>query len=182
MSTVQETLIPASMVPGLVTIEDGEGNRKNVYPIDAKELLASGEFTLVENGAIEASRMAATPLRSGYASGIPSEQIIAEISGVEGRILAAADEDAAAEVKEAGDSPDANREPSAVPAVGYTAMQDASGAANMPPAEEGDKVEHKGAAARARGDDRGGKPTQMPAQRTPASSGIGGDKKDDDKR
>ena len=126
MSTVQETLLPAAMVPGLVTVEDKKGNRKNVFPIDAKELIASGEVTLVENGAIEAARMAATPLRSGYASGIPSDQIIAEVAGVEGRIVAASTPEEAEEIKDAGDSPDANREPApAGSQVGFTAMQDA---------------------------------------------------------
>jgi hypothetical protein len=126
MSTVQETLLPAAMVPGLVTIEDSKGNRKNVFPIDAKEIIANGDATLVENGAIEAARMAATPLRSGYASGIPSDQIIAEVAGVEGRIVAASDAETAEEVKDAGDSPDANREPApAGSQVGFTAMQDA---------------------------------------------------------
>ncbi len=91
MSTIQETLLPAAMVPGLVTIKDKKGQMQNVYPIDAKELLASGDFELVENGAIEAARMAATPLRSGMASGIPSENIIAEVAGIEGRIVASSD-------------------------------------------------------------------------------------------
>ena len=158
MSTVQETLLPAAMVPGLVTVEDKDGNRKNVYPIDAKDLIYSGEYTLVENGAIEAARMAATPLRSGYASGIPSDQIIAEVAGVEGRIIAASTPEEAEEIKEAGDSPDANREPAPGPGVGYEAMRDAH-AANKP------KAPGKGSA-------------QQPAPRPPAPSG-GADKKDD---
>jgi hypothetical protein len=92
--TVRETLIPAAMVPGLVTVEDKDGKQHNVFPIDAKEMLASGEYSLVENGAIEAARMAATPLRSGMAAGIPSDMIVAEISGVEGRIVASEDAEA----------------------------------------------------------------------------------------
>lgn len=129
MSTVQETLLPASMVPGMITVEDKDGNRKNVFPIDAKEMILAGSVKLVENGAIEASRMAATPLRSGYASGIPSELIVAEIAGVEGRILAAADEDTAEEIRDAGDSPDANREPAPEGSVpGFTAQQDSKAA------------------------------------------------------
>ena len=170
MSTVQETLLPAAMVPGLVTVEDKDGNRKNVYPIDAKDLIYSGEYTLVENGAIEAARMAATPLRSGYASGIPSDQIIAEVAGVEGRIIAASTPEEAEEIKEAGDSPDANREPAPGPGVGYEAMRDAHAkeyddmraavdSANKP------KAPGKGSA-------------QQPAPRPPAPSGAA-DKKDD---
>ena len=168
MSTVQETLLPAAMVPGLVTVEDKDGNRKNVYPIDAKDLIYSGEYTLVENGAIEAARMAATPLRSGYASGIPSDQIIAEVAGVEGRIIAASTPEEAEEIKEAGDSPDANREPAPGPGVGYEAMRDAAAkefAATQLPADE--KPKGRGAA-------------QQPAPRpsAPAASGAA-DKKDD---
>jgi hypothetical protein len=152
MSTVQETLIPASMVPGLVTVELKDGTKKNLYPVDAKEIIANGDAKLVENGAIEASRMAATPLRSGYASGIPADQIIAEVAGVEGRIVAASTAEEAEEVIEAGNSADANREPSAVPATGYDAMRDAS---VTPPAEDADRVERKGA-AKAAADSRGG--------------------------
>ncbi len=126
MSTVQETLIPASMVPGLITIEDVvTGAKKNVYPIDAKDLIVSGEFTLVENGAVEAARMAATPLRSGYASGIPSDQIIAEIAGVEGRVVAAATPEAAAKAIEDGNSPDPNNEPAPYAPVGFEANREA---------------------------------------------------------
>lgn len=115
MSTVQENLLPSAMVPGLITIEDSKGNRQNVYPIDAKELIAQGKYKLVENGAIEAARMAATPLRSGMASGIPSDQIVAEVSGVEGRIVAAASPEEAQEIIASGDSADANSKPSAAP-------------------------------------------------------------------
>ncbi len=92
--TVRETLLPAAMVPGLVTVEDSKGKRQNLYPIDAKELLAGGEYKLVENGAVEAARMAATPLRSGMAAGIPDDQLVVEISGVEGRVVTAEDGEA----------------------------------------------------------------------------------------
>lgn len=124
MSTVQENLLPSAMVPGLITIEDSKGRRQNVYPIDAVELIRGGDYKLVENGAIEAARMAATPLRSGMASGIPSDQIVAEVSGVEGRVVAAATPEAAAEIIEAGNSADANSAPSAEPPAGFSQVRE----------------------------------------------------------
>lgn len=89
--TVRENLLPSAMVPGLVTVEDKDGNKQNVYPIDAKEMIRSGDYTLVENGAVEAARMAATPLRSGMAAGIPSDQIVAEVSGIAGMVVTGVD-------------------------------------------------------------------------------------------
>jgi hypothetical protein len=100
--TVREGMLPSAMVPGLVTIEDKKGKRQNVYPVDAKELINSGDFKLVENGAIEAARLAATPLRSGMAAGIPDEHIVAEVSGIEGRVVIAEDEKARDKIVEAG--------------------------------------------------------------------------------
>jgi hypothetical protein len=92
--SVRETLLPAAMVPGLVTVEDKKGKQENVFPIDAKERLASGDYKLVDNGAIEAARMAATPLRSGMAAGIPSDMVVAEVSGIEGRVVTSDDAEA----------------------------------------------------------------------------------------
>jgi hypothetical protein len=104
--TVRENMIPSAMVPGLVTIEDEKGRRQNVYPVDAKELINSGEYTLVENGAVEAARIAATPLRSGMAAGIPSDQIVAEISGVAGRVVMADSPKEADAAQKAGENAD----------------------------------------------------------------------------
>lgn len=92
--TVRENLLPSAMVPGLVTIEDKDGNRQNVYPIDAKELIRSGDFTLVENGAVEAARIAATPLRSGMAAGIPDNMIVTEVAGLAGAVVTASPDEA----------------------------------------------------------------------------------------
>ncbi len=97
--TVRETLIPTAMVPGLVTVEDKEGNRQNLHPIDAKELIAAGEHKLVENGAVEAARIAATPLRSGMATNIPSDQIVAEIAGIAGMVVMGNDAAEAEKIK-----------------------------------------------------------------------------------
>jgi hypothetical protein len=105
--TAHEALLPSAMVPGLVTVEDKKGNRQNLYPVDAKEAIATGEYTLVENGSIEAARMAATPLRSGMANNIPKDNVIVEVAGVAGSVVASSDEDAVAEAIEAGEGADA---------------------------------------------------------------------------
>jgi hypothetical protein len=99
--TVRENLLPSAMVPGLVTIEDKDGNRQNVHPIDAKELIRSGDYTLVENGAVEAARIAATPLRSGMAAGIPDDMVVTEVSGIAGAVVTASPDEAQA-IKDAG--------------------------------------------------------------------------------
>lgn len=111
--TVRETLVPSAMVPGLVTVKGKDGKQQNVYPIDAKELINSGEFELVENGAIEAARMAATPLRSGMAAGIPGDNVVVEVSGIEGRVVATSDAGEAEKLRNAaadgeGTGPDEN--------------------------------------------------------------------------
>lgn len=105
--TVREQLLPSAMVPGLVTIEDKDGKQKNVYPVDAKELINSGDYTLVENGSVEAARIAATPLRSGMAAGIPDGLIVAEISGIEGRVLIADTEENRDKILKMGANADA---------------------------------------------------------------------------
>lgn len=111
-----ETLLPTAMVPGLVTLEDKDGNRANHYPVDAKELLATGEFTLVENGAIEAARMAATPLRSGMVN-IPAENIVAEVAGHAGMIIAHDDPAEVERIIASGDNADGTgRDPKAASA------------------------------------------------------------------
>lgn len=109
--TVRETLLPAAMVPGLVTVEDSKGNQRNVFPIDAKEMISSGDYELVENGAVEAARMAATPLRSGMAAGIPSDQIVAEVSGIAGMVVAHDDPKKAEEVRSNSAGIDGTDEP-----------------------------------------------------------------------
>lgn len=124
--TVRENMIPSAMVPGLVTIRglkgDHKGKTQNVYPVDAKELIASGDYELVENGAVEVARLAATPLRSGLASGIPPEHLVAEISGIEGRVIVAENEAERDKVREAGDNADS------VPANKGTTAKTASAA------------------------------------------------------
>ena len=103
--TVRETLLPAAMIPGLVTVrEKASGKEKNVYPVDAKELIYSGDYELVENGAIEAARMAATPLRSGQAAGIPADNIIAEVAGHAGMVLTHEDPKEAERIRKEGNA------------------------------------------------------------------------------
>jgi hypothetical protein len=86
-----ESLIP-EIVPGLVAVEyvgperkggPQKGSVKNVYPIDAKELLMSREYKLVENGAVEAARLNANPLRR-----IASDPalVVTEVTGIEGQV------------------------------------------------------------------------------------------------
>jgi hypothetical protein len=108
MGTVQENLLPSAMVPGLVTVKDKKGRKQNVYPVDAKELIASGDFELVENGAIEASRLAATPLRSGSPVSAADDQIIAEVSGVAGSVVGHSDPDEAERIRESSADADGN--------------------------------------------------------------------------
>jgi hypothetical protein len=95
--TVRENMLPSAMVPGLVTVEctkSSEGGPKK------------GDWKLVENGAVEASRLAATPLRSGMASNLAADHIVAEVSGIEGRVVMADSAEEADRIREAGDNAD----------------------------------------------------------------------------
>jgi hypothetical protein len=94
-----ESLLP-EVIPGLVQVqrvaadskETGEkkGAVKNVFPIDAKDLIFSGEYKLVENGAVEAARINANPLR---ASGVNPNIAVAEVTGIAGQVHVAPDEE-----------------------------------------------------------------------------------------
>lgn len=106
-----ENLLPSAMVPGLVTIKDKDGKTQNVFPIDAKELLRSGDYELVDNGALEAARMNANPLRSGRSAASP-EMTVVEVTGREGRVIASSDPKEVDRLREAGDSADARADPS----------------------------------------------------------------------
>jgi hypothetical protein len=108
--TVREGILPSAMVPGLVTVRNKKDkSTQNLYPVDAKELLAAqpDEYELVDNGAIEAARLAATPLRSGMAAGIPDERIVAEVAGLEGRVVIADSEEDRDAIVAKGDNADA---------------------------------------------------------------------------
>lgn len=87
-----ETLLPTAMVPGLVTVKDKNGKQRNVYPIDAKELIRSGEYKLVDNGAVQAGRLNANPLSMGTTASLPQEHIAAEITGIAGMVTGSTDE------------------------------------------------------------------------------------------
>ena len=91
-----ETLLPTAMVPGLVTIKDKKGKMPNAFPIDAKELISSGDYELVDNGAVEAARMSATPLKL-YNPGVNPDVVVAEVAGPAPMIVAAASPEAAEE-------------------------------------------------------------------------------------
>lgn len=104
-----ESLLP-EVIPGLVQIErtaaddkntgEKKGAVKNVFPIDAKELLASGDYRLVENGAVEAARMNANPLR---AFGINPKITVAEVTGIAGQAHVANSEEEAEKLAKASD-------------------------------------------------------------------------------
>jgi hypothetical protein len=131
------------MVPGLVTVEDKKGRRQNLYPVDAKELLnAQGdEYKLVENGAIEAARLAATPLRSGMAANIPDDHIVAEVSGIAGRVVVGENAKDAEKIRQSGEN---DGEP--VKAKGPTSAseQDAEKAKQSAAQGDGKKAEGQG--------------------------------------
>lgn len=99
-----EALLPTAMVPGLVTIKDKDGNQRNVYPIDAKELLATGEWELVQNGAIQAARLNANPLMMGTTAQIPQENIAAEVTGLAGSVVGSTDPEETKRMIDAADT------------------------------------------------------------------------------
>lgn len=65
---------PPDILPGMITLqyvgEDSpeSGEKKdhyvNVFPVDAKELVGTGRYKLVDNGAAEAARLNSAPLRT----------------------------------------------------------------------------------------------------------------------
>lgn len=65
---------PPAVIPGMVVLqyigedsaESGEKHNHyvNVFPVDARELVNTGKYVLVDNGAAEASRLNSTPLRA----------------------------------------------------------------------------------------------------------------------
>lgn len=104
-----ESLLP-EVIPGLVQVKrtaadnkdtgEKKGAVKNVYPIDAKELIGTGEYELVENGAVEAARMNANPIRS---MGLNPKVMVAEVTGIEGQAHVASSEGEAKKLAKASD-------------------------------------------------------------------------------
>lgn len=104
-----ENLLP-EVIPGLVQIRrtaaddkntgEKKGSVKNVFPIDAKELLSTREYELVENGSVEAARINANPLR---ALGINPNVTVAEVTGIAGQAHLAVDEDTKDKLVKASD-------------------------------------------------------------------------------
>lgn len=103
-----ENLIP-EVIPGMVAVkyvgatnkDTGEknGSVKNVFPVDAKEMLATGEYKLVDNGAVEAARINAGPLRMAAAAA--PQNVVSEVTGIEGQVHVAADEASAEKARKA---------------------------------------------------------------------------------
>lgn len=64
---------PPAVIPGMVILqyvgpdsaESGEKKNHyvNVFPVDARELVGTGKYVLVDNGAAEAARLNSAPLR-----------------------------------------------------------------------------------------------------------------------
>jgi len=89
-----ENILP-EVIPGMVAVEyTGQDNKesgetkgmvKNVFPIDAKELIATGKYKLVDNGAVEAARLAATPLRR--AAPARPDSVSTEVAGVTSEVV-----------------------------------------------------------------------------------------------
>jgi hypothetical protein len=107
-----ENILP-EVIPGMVAVEyvgadnkesnEHKGMTKNVFPIDAKELIATGKYKLVDNGAVEAARLAATPLRSAQAAN--PDVVVTEVAGIGGQVVV---EDNAKDAEAARAAPDKN--------------------------------------------------------------------------
>lgn len=105
-----ENLLP-EIVPGMVAVRyvgkatgDGHPNKgetKNVFPIDAKDLVGSGEWQIVDNGSVEMARINANPLRGQNQA--DSGLVVAEVTGIGGQLHVASSEEAADKLKAAGD-------------------------------------------------------------------------------
>lgn len=83
-----EDLLP-TVIPGMVGLENKKtGKVTNHFPVDAREIMAisSGEYKLVDNGAVEAARLNANPLR---ALENDRSNMVAEVTGIEGQVLVA---------------------------------------------------------------------------------------------
>lgn len=83
-----EDLLP-TIVPGMVGLKNKKsGKVTNHFPVDAREIMtiAKGEYELVDNGAAEAARLNANPLKAAQAS---SDLLVSEVTGIEGQVLVA---------------------------------------------------------------------------------------------
>jgi len=83
-----EELYP-TVVPGMVGIKHKEtGKVTQHFPVDVREILTSapGKYEIVDNGAVEAARLNANPLKAAQA--LP-EQIVGEVTGIEGQVMVA---------------------------------------------------------------------------------------------
>ncbi len=120
-----ENMIP-EVIPGMVAVQyAGQDNKdsgekagmvKNVFPVDAKEMIASGQYKLVDNGAVEAARINATSLRL-YNPVHPSKLVVADVAGIASQLHLAKDEQEAEKAKATSEQ----AKPAQAPATAQTA-------------------------------------------------------------
>jgi len=87
-----EDLFP-TIAPGMVGLRNKETKVVSAhFPVDAREILtiSNGEYEMVDNGAVEAARMNANPLK---ALETDRRLIHSEVTGIEGQVLVAMSEE-----------------------------------------------------------------------------------------
>jgi hypothetical protein len=87
-----EDLYP-TIAPGMVGLRNKETKVVSAhFPVDAREILtiSQGEYEMVDNGAVEAARMNANPLKALETS---RALIHSEVVGIEGQVLVAMSEE-----------------------------------------------------------------------------------------
>ena len=83
-----EDLLP-TIVPGMVGLKNKKsGKTTNHFPVDAREILtvSPGEYEIVDNGAAQAARLNANPLK---ALEVDRNLLHTEVTGIEGQVLVA---------------------------------------------------------------------------------------------
>lgn len=97
-----EDLLP-TIVPGMVGLRNKKTKKvTNHFPVDAREILtvSPGEYELVDNGAVQAARINANPLKALEAD---RNLLAAEVTGIEGQVLVAMSPEEAEAWKKRGD-------------------------------------------------------------------------------
>lgn len=97
-----EDLLP-TIVPGMVGLRHKKsGKVTNHFPVDAREVLSisPGEYELVDNGAVQAARINANPLKALQAD---RSFVAGEVTGIEGQVLVAMSAEEAEAWKKRGD-------------------------------------------------------------------------------
>ena len=83
-----EDLLP-TVVPGMVGLRNKKTKKvTNHFPVDVREIMttAPGQYEIVDNGAVEAARLNANPLKALEAD---RSLMHAEVTGIEGQVLVA---------------------------------------------------------------------------------------------